>query len=103
MSISINQSKCVGCKRCAEVCPGNLIMIEEGKAVIRREKDCWGCTSCLKECKACAIEFFLGADMGGKGSVLSVSEKGDIRDWIVTAPDGRQKTISINTKKSNKY
>ena len=103
MSISIDRTKCVGCKKCVEVCPGNLIKIEDGKAVIKREKDCWGCTSCLKECKVCAIKFFLGADMGGKGSVLSVSQKGDIRDWTVTAPDGTEKTISINTKESNKY
>jgi adenylylsulfate reductase subunit B len=103
MSIAINQNKCVGCGRCALVCPGNLIRILDGRAVIKREKDCWGCTSCLKECKTGAIAFFLGADIGGKGSVLSVAEHGGIRDWTVTAPDGTQKTIRINTKESNKY
>jgi adenylylsulfate reductase subunit B len=103
MSIAINQNKCVGCGQCALVCPGNLIRILDGRAVIRREKDCWGCTSCLKECKTGAIAFFLGADIGGKGSVLSVEEHGGIRDWTVTAPDGTQKTIRINTKESNKY
>jgi adenylylsulfate reductase subunit B len=103
MSIAINQNKCVGCGRCVEVCPGNLIQLSEGRAVIKREKDCWGCTSCLKECKTGAIAFFLGADIGGKGSVLSVEEHGGIRDWTVTAPDGTQKTIRINTKESNKY
>jgi len=103
MSIAINSTKCAGCRRCVEVCPGNLIKIENGKAVIKREKDCWGCTSCLKECKCNAIEFFLGADIGGKGSVLSVVEDGDIRRWIVTAPDKSQKVIEINTKESNKY
>jgi adenylylsulfate reductase subunit B len=75
----------------------------DGRAVIRRQKDCWGCTSCLKECKTGAIAFFLGADIGGKGSVLSVAERDGIRDWTVTAPDGTQKTIRINTKESNKY
>jgi adenylylsulfate reductase subunit B len=103
MSIAINQNKCVGCGQCALVCPGNLIRILDGRAVIRRQKDCWGCTSCLKECKTGAIAFFLGADIGGKGSVLSVEEHGGIRDWTVTAPDGTQKTIRINTKESNKY
>lgn len=103
MSIAIDKSKCVGCRRCLEVCPGNLIKIQDGKAAITRPQDCWGCTSCLKECKTCAISFFLGADIGGKGSVLSVSEKGDIREWTVTAPDGTTKSIEINTKESNKY
>lgn len=103
MSIAIEKMSCVGCGQCVEVCPGNLIKIEEGKAVIKREKDCWGCTSCLKECKTGAIKFFLGADIGGKGSTLSVTEKGDIRLWTVTAPSGEKKTIEINSKESNKY
>lgn len=103
MSIRINSISCVGCKRCVEACPGNLIKIVDNKAVIKREKDCWGCTSCLKECKVGAIEFFLGADIGGKGSTLSVKEKGDIREWIVIGPDGNKKTITVNTKESNKY
>ena len=122
MSIAIDKSKCVGCGRCIEVCPGNLIKLvadekavcsrpeQNGevmqslrKAVIRREKDCWGCTSCLKECKTGAIAFFLGADIGGRGSVLSVSDNGDIRTWTVTAPDKSTKTIVVNRKESNKY
>ncbi|SFN64800.1 adenylylsulfate reductase subunit B [Pseudobutyrivibrio sp. UC1225] len=103
MSIRINALSCIGCKRCAEVCPGNLIKIVNTKAVIKREKDCWGCTSCLKECKTGAIEFFLGADIGGKGSILSVEEKGDLRTWTVKRLDGSSETITVNTKESNKY
>ena len=102
MSIAINGNKCAGCGRCVKVCPGSLIRIQDGRAVIKREKDCWGCTSCLKECKVQAISFFLGADMGGKGSVLFVEENGDERIWTVTTPDGGRKAIVVNTKESNK-
>ena len=103
MSIMIDRSKCVGCGRCTEVCPGNLIKTEERKAYIIRPEDCWGCTSCLKECRSGAILFFLGADIGGKGAVLSVTEKGDVREWVITAPDGKTRRIETNTKESNKY
>ena len=103
MSIRINKTNCVGCKRCIEVCPGNLIKLVDKKAVIKRERDCWGCTSCLKECKASAIEFFLGADIGGKGGALSVEEEGDLRHWILKDVNGNKKTITVNTKESNKY
>ena len=74
MSIAINQSKCVGCGRCSQVCPGTLIgMGSDGKACMLYPKDCWGCCSCIKECKVDAIALYLGADMGGMGSKMSVA------------------------------
>ena len=52
MSIRIQKSKCAGCGRCIEACPGNLIKKDkENKAFIRQVRDCWGCTSCIKECR----------------------------------------------------
>ena len=56
-----------------------------------------------KECHMGAILYFLGADMGGMGSMLSVKEKGDVRIWRVDSPNGETKTIEINMKDSNKY
>lgn len=103
MSIAIKNETCVGCGRCTEVCPGNLIKLRDGKAVIKREKDCWGCTSCLKECRKGAILFFLGADMGGRGSTLSIAEKGAVRMWTVTGPEGNSQTIETNIREANKY
>ena len=101
MSIAINKSKCVKCRRCIEVCPGKAD--ENGKAYIKEPRDCWGCTSCVKECRAEAIDFFLGADIGGRGSTLTTKEDGDYRLWTVTAPDGSQTVIQINKKDANKY
>ena len=104
MSIRIRPDKCVGCKRCIEACPGNLIKLnEQGKAWIKHEKDGWGCTSCLKECKVDAIAFFLGADIGGRGSTLSVTQKGDMNIWKVENPAGEIQTIEVNKKDANKY
>ncbi|MCR5665388.1 MAG: 4Fe-4S binding protein [Eubacterium sp.] len=103
MSIVIGKSECIGCGRCAEACPGNLIKIEANKAVIHKNKDCWGCTSCLKECKSGAIRFFLGADIGGTGCVLSASDNKNIRTWRITNPKGERVEIVINQKEANKY
>ena len=55
MSIRIDQKKCVGCRKCSEVCPGTLIVMEGKKAVMKYPKNCWGCVSCVKECKATGI------------------------------------------------
>ena len=49
MSIRIDQKKCVGCRKCSEVCPGTLIVMEDKKAVMKYPKNCWGCVSCVKE------------------------------------------------------
>lgn len=104
MSIRIERERCVGCQRCVEVCPGNLIKLDtNGKAVIRHPRDCWGCTSCVKECPKNAILFYLGADMGGRGSTLTVTERNGISTWRIQDTQGRLQTIEVNKRDANKY
>lgn len=104
MSIKIDPQKCVGCKKCLAVCPGNLIKFgEDKKAYIKYPKDCWGCSSCVKECKQCAIGLYLGADMGGKGSLMTVKKENEMIIWNIEESNGKKHTISVNPKDSNKY
>ena len=103
MSVRINNEKCVGCGKCTEICPGNLFNISEGKAVMSYPKDCWGCVSCVKECPVQAIEFFLGADVGGNGSIMTVSEEPDALHWIIEKSDETVTKIDIDRTSSNKY
>jgi adenylylsulfate reductase subunit B len=104
MSIAINKDKCVGCGKCRMVCPGTLIKQDEnGKAYIKYPKDCWGCTSCIKECHANAISLYLGVDIGGMGSKIHTEKNGDILKWIIEKYDGTTSEIDINQKESNKY
>ena len=104
MSIVINKEKCAGCGQCSIVCPGSLIkMGEDKKAYMKYPKDCWGCSSCIKECKFEAIALYLGADIGGMGSKMSVISKGDFLNWNIDKTDGSRETIVINKKESNKY
>ena len=104
MSIAINQSRCVGCGRCSQVCPGTLIgMDSDGKACMLYPKDCWGCASCIKECPFEAISYYLGADIGGMGSQMTVHTEGDLLPWRIKKTDGTIETIVVNKKDSNKY
>ena len=104
MSIAIDSKKCAGCGKCAAVCPGSLIARgEDGKPYVKYPKDCWGCSSCIKECKLGAISLYLGADIGGMGSRMRVENEGDIVHWIIEKSDGTTEQIDINRKESNKY
>ncbi|MCR5219684.1 MAG: ferredoxin family protein [bacterium] len=104
MSIRIDQEKCAACGRCREICPGNLIKrAENGKVFLKRPEECWGCASCLKECVHGAIAYFLGADIGGRGSLMRTKREGDVTDWIITLPEGKTVTISVNRRNANEY
>jgi adenylylsulfate reductase subunit B len=103
MSIRINKEKCIGCGRCMQVCPGTLIALQDKKAEMKYPKDCWGCVSCVKECPVSAIEFFLGADIGGNGSTMHVETEGDILHWKIDKTDGSTVTIDVDRRNSNKY
>lgn len=104
MSIAIDREKCVGCGRCHDVCPGTLIKLgEDKKAYIKYPKDCWGCTSCVKECPVHAVRLYLGADMGGLGSMVHTEKKDGFLCWIIDSPDGTVSEIKIDPKESNKY
>ena len=90
--------------KCLDVCPGSLIVRgEDKKAVIRYPKDCWGCASCIKECPFEAISYYLGADIGGMGSQMTVHTEGDLLHWRIKKTDGTIETIVVNKKDSNKY
>ncbi len=104
MSIMIESEKCTACGSCREVCPGNLLYSDsQGKTIIRYHKDCWGCTSCVKECAFKAIKYFLGADIGGRGSTLYVEKEGNLTHWIIKNPKGEEKIITIDKRKANAY
>lgn len=104
MSIKINSDKCVGCTKCKDVCPGNLIYMDENnKAYIKYPKDCWGCTSCIKECSVQAIDFFIGSDIGGLGSVCHTKNNGDTLEWILVDSKGEKTVTKINKNNANAY
>lgn len=103
MSIRINQEKCKNCHRCMEVCPGSLIKEKENRAFLKYPKNCWGCASCVKACRFEAIDFYLGADIGGRGSTLNVTYEGDILHWNIHKYNGENVTVDVNSKNSNTY
>ena len=103
MSIEIRHDLCIACGRCTRICPGSLIKLKEGKAVIPRPERCWGCASCIKECPSEAIALFLGKDMGGLGARMTVRKEGQLLHWTVAKPGSASQTVTINSRDANKY
>lgn len=103
MSIKILPESCIGCGKCAVVCPGSLIELKGCKAHIKYAERCWGCTSCIKECQSEAISFYLGKDMGGMGGSMTVRQEGNLLHWTVKKPDGNEQRITVDGQDSNKY
>ena len=104
MSILIEQSACTACGSCTEVCPGNLIKRRpDGTAYLKHPEECWGCASCLKECRHEAISYFLGADIGGRGSLMQTKSRGDLQTWIIRRRGEDPITITVDRRNANKY
>jgi adenylylsulfate reductase, subunit B len=103
MSIKIDEGSCIGCGRCSDICPGNLLVVDNNLARIREPQACWGCTACVKECPVNAIRSYLGADMGGSGSLLYVKDHEDTLEWIIQKADGTTESIIIYKANSNTY
>jgi len=103
MSIRINQDKCIKCKKCTLVCPGNLIDMIAQEIKILYPHYCWGCTACLKACPYEAIEFFLTKEQGGSGSKMTLKENEEHVDWKITKPNGDVNVIRTFRRDANKY
>ena len=54
MAAIVDIEKCTGCGDCVEVCPVEVITLENEKAVVNGE-DCIDCEACVAECPTGAI------------------------------------------------
>lgn len=61
MGIRVDKTKCTGCGRCAEECPGDVIHMDPQtcRPFNKYKDDCWYCGVCEVECPcgAATMEF----------------------------------------------
>ncbi len=103
MSIRLETEKCIGCGRCADVCPGNLLFLEAGRAQLRDARDCWGCTACVKACPRAAICYTLEASLGGAGGRLYAEDRQETLTWVLRLADGEEQRITVEKHQANDY
>ena len=58
VNITVDESKCIGCGQCANVCPVGMYKIENGKSKVNKDKikDCMECHACEVSCPQKAIK-----------------------------------------------
>ncbi|HSA34373.1 MAG TPA: mercury methylation ferredoxin HgcB [bacterium] len=55
VTLNLDTEKCVGCGRCADVCPHRVFTMTDRKATMVDRGACMECGACRKNCPAGAI------------------------------------------------
>ena len=53
--VEIDLNLCDGAANCADICPGDVYEVIDGKVIAERIGDCVECGACLNECPNSAI------------------------------------------------
>lgn len=51
----INSELCILCKKCADICPLDVIKYRDGAIVVLYPDECWHCRACVMDCPSQAI------------------------------------------------
>jgi len=68
-TLAYDANKCVGCGRCAEVCPHRVFEMESQKARLVERDMCMECGACALNCPAGAIE--VNAGVGCAAAIIT--------------------------------
>jgi len=87
--------KCIGCGNCENICPGDLMVVNKGKAVCRSKRDCWDCMSCVKACPSQALEIRIPYQLGYYPAKLVPEMREKEIVWTVTDIDGKEEEFIV--------
>lgn len=51
----INNELCIACKKCADICPLDVIKYQDDAVVVLYPDECWHCRACVMDCPKQAI------------------------------------------------
>jgi ferredoxin len=76
VTLEYDESKCTGCRMCAEVCPHAVFAMEGKRAVVADRDACMECGACQRNCAAGAITVDAGV-----GCAAAI-----VQSWITGRP-----------------
>ena len=76
VTLEIDEARCTGCRRCIEVCPRSVLIMEGGKSRITDIDLCIECGACLANCEFVVIRVQQGVGCASAiiGSMISGGE-----------------------------
>ena len=95
-SLAIGEA-CDGCGKCVEVCPRNILIIDEGRAKVTNILECSLCKLCIGACEAAAITLSPVLD----SFVVSIEGSGCVaaKDMVATAASEiRKRALDLDAK-----
>ena len=73
-TLRLEVERCIGCGRCAEVCPHAVFALADRKAHLRDRDACMECGACARNCPVEAIA--VRAGVGCAAAILSAATGG---------------------------
>lgn len=67
-TLNLSAKKCIGCGRCAEVCPHRVFVLVRGTAQIKDKNSCMECGACAMNCPADAVS--VDASVGCAAAII---------------------------------
>jgi ferredoxin len=59
-TLDLDPEQCAGCGKCVEVCPHQVLAVENGQARIQAPDACMECGACARNCPAGALRVDAG-------------------------------------------
>lgn len=56
MSIEIDRERCNACGTCVDICPEDVLALENNEVRVAYPDECWYCGSCMMDCSEGAIK-----------------------------------------------
>ena len=78
-TLKLDEDRCIGCRRCLEVCPHGVFIIYEGRARITASNACIECGACARNCPATAITVDSGVGCASGLIAEWLQERGFVR------------------------